>query len=222
MNRIFISLFVFLILILAACGQAASTPEVVEPAQAPTQTPEVVVEPTTEPTPTPEVVLEPTPMPTEEPTADPTATASSAPAEEDLADKMWIFDILGSDESIKQFHDDLEGTGRFVRLEGAGPYTVFAPIYKSEDIPEGTITFFGQPPMGALEYHIVPGMYLEADLVALDGQSIATLVEGKNINISVEDGIVYLNDVAMVIKADILARNGVIHVIDKFLLPPAE
>jgi uncharacterized surface protein with fasciclin (FAS1) repeats len=76
--------------------------------------------------------------------------------------------------------------------------------------------------MGALEYHIVPGMYLEADLVALDGQSIATLVEGKNINISVEDGIVYLNDVAMVIKADILARNGVIHVIDKFLLPPAE
>jgi len=48
------------------------------------------------------------------------------------------------------------------------------------------------------------------------------VVEGKNINITVKEGVVYLNDIAMILKADILARNGVIYVIDKFLLPPAE
>lgn len=56
----------------------------------------------------------------------------------------------------------------------------------------------------------------------MDGQSLTSSVEGKNIAITVKDGVVYLNGSAVILKADILARNGVIHVIDQFLMPPGE
>ncbi len=53
------------------------------------------------------------------------------------------------------------------------------------------------------------------------GLTSADTVEGSPIAISVEDGEVYLNDAAQVVKTDIMASNGVIHVIDEVLLPPA-
>jgi uncharacterized surface protein with fasciclin (FAS1) repeats len=223
MNKIVIPLFVFLILILAACGPAASPPEVVEP----TQTPEVVVEPTAEPTGAPTNTPEPTaipPTPTEEPAADPTATVSSAPAEglPDIGDLLWSPDLgISTVENIGQFAQELLMTAWLFEFHEDGPFTVFAPAYKFEDIPASLMASAEQW-KEALSSHIVPGVYLEADLIALDGQSITTLVEGKTIDITVKDGIVYLNDIAMIIQADILARNGVIHVIDKFLLPPIE
>jgi uncharacterized surface protein with fasciclin (FAS1) repeats len=232
MRKIVIPLLVFFILILAACSPSATaTPEAVEPTQAPTQTPEMVDEPTAEPTKAPTNTAEPTavpPTPTEEPPSEPEVFISSGVTQEELADKPWLGEILAlnadylkaaTDKDINQFSLELRASGLSFPLIEDGPFTVFAPVYKLEDVPEG---LGGAQFIDALRYHIVPGLYLEADLLALDGQSLATLAEGKNINITVKDGVVYLNDVAMVVQADILARNGVSHVIDKFLLPPTE
>jgi uncharacterized surface protein with fasciclin (FAS1) repeats len=237
MHKVFIPLFMLLILVLTACGQADSPPEVLEATQAPTQTTEMIVEATPEPTQTPQVVLEPTPTeePTVEPTTEPTPTVSNIPSEEDLTDKPYIADILQpdpdnsggdafkafTDEDIRQFAVDVWASGIFIILLEPAPFTVFAPVYENEDIPQGTFTSFDQFREAVIS-HIVPGWYFEEDLIALDGQSLPTLAEGKTIDITVKDGIVYMNDVAMLIQSDIIARNGVIHVIDRFLLPPAE
>lgn len=71
-----------------------------------------------------------------------------------------------------------------------------------------------------LFYHVVSGKVIAADAIGLAGQSADTLLEGKQIAISVDGGTVRIN-AANVIIADIVASNGVIHVIDAVLLPPA-
>jgi len=222
MNKVITLLFVFLILVLTACGPSAPTSEAVEAEQAPSQMPEMV-EPTQAPALVPTNTAEPTaipPTPTEEPVIEPAATVSSAALQEGLpsiGELLWSVDInISTAENIGQFAGGLLSRAFFTLMED-GPFTVFAP---AEVLPQGTFT--PDQFSDAAMTHIVPGMYLEADLIALDGQSISTVVEGKNINITVKEGVVYLNDIAMILKADILARNGVIHVIDKFLLPPAE
>ena len=73
-----------------------------------------------------------------------------------------------------------------------------------------------------LLYHVVPGTVMAADVVGLDGQMVDTALAGKQIAIKVDMGNVYLNETVMVIITDIEASNGVIHVIDAVLLPPAE
>jgi uncharacterized surface protein with fasciclin (FAS1) repeats len=70
-----------------------------------------------------------------------------------------------------------------------------------------------------LLYHVVSGRVLAADVVGLDGQAVPTLLDGASINVSVVDGAVVLNDSINVVATDILASNGVIHVIDGVLLP---
>ena len=71
-----------------------------------------------------------------------------------------------------------------------------------------------------LTYHGLLGSVSAEQAIALDGQSVAT-INGAEIAISVVDGAVVINDSATVIQADVLASNGVIHVIDAVLLPPA-
>ena len=71
-----------------------------------------------------------------------------------------------------------------------------------------------------LTYHGLLGSVSAEEAIALDGQSVAT-INGAEIAISVVDGAVVINDSATVIQADVLASNGVIHVIDTVLLPPA-
>jgi uncharacterized surface protein with fasciclin (FAS1) repeats len=219
MHRIRFFLIVGLILVLTACGQAASTPQEADPVLAPTQTPETEVEPSPEPTQTMEVVLEPTTTPTTEPTPEPTAITSNAPSEEELADKDYITNVLMADKNLEQFAGELMLGGLFFELDGSYPYTIFAPPFKVEDKPAGLSEDAFKE---ALKAHLVPGLYVEADLMAMDGQSLDTLSEGNPINISVKDGVVYLNDVAMVTDPDILARNGIIHKIDKFMLQSTE
>ena len=67
---------------------------------------------------------------------------------------------------------------------------------------------------------MVPGVVDAATAISLDGQSAAT-VNGAEIAISVVDGSVVINDTATVVTADVAASNGIIHVIDAVLLPPA-
>ncbi|HYN48940.1 MAG TPA: fasciclin domain-containing protein, partial [Candidatus Nanopelagicales bacterium] len=69
-----------------------------------------------------------------------------------------------------------------------------------------------------LLYHVVSGKVTSDQVVGL---TTAKSVEGSPIAISVKDGTVYLNDSAKVVTADVMASNGVIHVIDAVILPPS-
>jgi uncharacterized surface protein with fasciclin (FAS1) repeats len=106
-------------------------------------------------------------------------------------------------------------------LSGDGPFTVFAPTDAAfAALPEGTVEALLEDPTGDLAqillYHVVGAKALSSSLE--DGQMITTL-QGKDVKVKIEDGKVYIND-AMVTVADVMADNGVVHVIDAVLLPP--
>ena len=107
-------------------------------------------------------------------------------------------------------------------LSGAGPFTVFAPTDAAfAALPDGTVESLLLPEnkdqlVAILTYHVVPGR-VTSDQVT--GLSKATTVQGADLDISVDNGVVMIND-AKVVTADVEASNGVIHVIDSVLLPP--
>ncbi len=108
-------------------------------------------------------------------------------------------------------------------LSGDGPFTVFAPTDAAfAALPEGTIATLLADPSGALTdiltYHVVAGKALSTDLS--DGQEIETLL-GSKIKVTINENGVFIND-SKVTVADISAGNGVVHVIDAVLLPPAK
>ena len=106
-------------------------------------------------------------------------------------------------------------------LQGEGPFTVFAPTDEAfAALPAGTLDALLADPEAlkkVLLYHVVEGKVTSDQVV---GMTTATSVEGSPIAISVKDGTVYLNDSAKVVTADVMASNGVIHIIDAVLLPP--
>ncbi|MFM7152245.1 MAG: fasciclin domain-containing protein [Gemmataceae bacterium] len=110
-------------------------------------------------------------------------------------------------------------------LKGKGPFTVFAPTDKAfEALGEETLNAVlkdKEKLTAILTYHVVPGEVMAKDAVALakDGKSAKT-VQGGEIKLSIEDGKVKLNGEAVVIKTDIKTKNGVIHIIDKVIMPP--
>merc|ERR1712157_101567 len=107
-------------------------------------------------------------------------------------------------------------------LSSPGPFTVFAPLNSAfAALPEGTLDTLLKPEnkdqlVDILTYHVVGAKALSTDLS--DGQTITT-VEGKDVTVSIGDS-VKIND-ATVVKPDVLASNGVVHVVDGVLLPPA-
>jgi len=123
-------------------------------------------------------------------------------------------------------HDTLEAAviaaGLADDLSGTGPFTVFAPTDAAfAALPEGTLDALLADPSGTLTnillYHVVSGKVMSTDLS--DGMLAETLL-GENIEINIDGSDVYINN-ALVTVADIEADNGVVHVIDAVLLPPA-
>jgi len=120
-----------------------------------------------------------------------------------------------------------DATGLSVPLDADGDFTIFAPTddafaaaldalgLTAEELLADTATL-----TSILTYHGLLGSVSAEQAIALDGQSVAT-INGAEIAISVVDGAVVINGSATVIEADVLASNGVIHVIDAVLLPPA-
>ena len=108
-------------------------------------------------------------------------------------------------------------------LKSTGPFTVFAPSDEAfAKFPAGTVESLlaDIPKLTAiLTYHVVAGKVMAADVMTMDGQSVAT-VNGASLKISTTDG-VKLNGDTQVITTDIECTNGVIHVIDSVLLPAA-
>jgi len=105
-------------------------------------------------------------------------------------------------------------------LKGEGPFTVFAPTDDAfAALPEGTVESLLQPEnkdqlVAILTYHVVPGKVMSGDLS--DDMTAAT-VQGGEVTIDLDNGVM-VND-ANVVQADIETSNGVIHVIDKVILP---
>lgn len=115
----------------------------------------------------------------------------------------------------------IEAAGLVDTLRGEGPFTVFAPTDAAfAALPEGTLESLLKPEnrdqlVAILTYHVVPGKVTAADVAGL---SEAATVNGASIDISVNYGTVKV-DGATVVQADVMASNGVIHVIDQVILP---
>lgn len=112
----------------------------------------------------------------------------------------------------------LTEAGLVETLKGQGPFTVFAPTDEAfAKLPAGTLESLLQDKAkltAVLTYHVISGKIMAAEVMRLDQ---AKTVQGQNVRISTMGG-VKVNE-ANVIKTDILASNGVIHVIDKVILP---
>lgn len=106
-------------------------------------------------------------------------------------------------------------------LQGAGPFTVFAPTNAAfEALPDGTVEGLLKPEAKAdltsiLTLHVVAGNVMAGDLT--DGQMVTTL-NGKQLKVTIADGKVMIGD-ATVVAADLAGTNGVVHVIDTVILP---
>ena len=116
----------------------------------------------------------------------------------------------------------LAAAGLVETLKGAGPFTVFAPTDDAfAKLPAGTLEALLKPENQAklkriLTYHVVPGRVMAADVEKLHS---AKAVSGDTIAIATNGGGVTVDN-AHVVKTDIAATNGVIHVIDAVILPP--
>jgi uncharacterized surface protein with fasciclin (FAS1) repeats len=114
----------------------------------------------------------------------------------------------------------IKAAGLVETLQGPGPFTVFAPTDAAfAKLPKGTLEDLLKPENKAklvaiLTYHVVPGKVMAADVKTM----MAKTVNGKELDIKVADGAVTVNN-AKVVKTDVAASNGVIHVIDTVLLP---
>jgi len=168
---------------------------------------------------------------TEETAATPAATESAAvaesampeeaPAEETAAPALGtVVDVASGTEGFSTLVSALTAGELVDTLNGAGPFTVFAPTDDAfAALPAGVLDALLLPEnkgtlVQILTYHVVPGTVLAADIA--DGE-VAT-VEGQNVTLSTADGVTVNG--AKVIQADVMADNGVIHVIDAVILPP--
>jgi uncharacterized surface protein with fasciclin (FAS1) repeats len=115
----------------------------------------------------------------------------------------------------------VKAAGLVDTLKGPGPFTVFAPTDEAfAKLPAGALEDLLKPENKArlqsvLTYHVVPGNVMSRDVVKLTSAKTAA---GSTIKINATGKGVMVND-AHVVKADIVASNGVIHVIDKVMLP---
>jgi uncharacterized surface protein with fasciclin (FAS1) repeats len=135
--------------------------------------------------------------------------------------KQDIVDIAVSAGTFTTLVAALQAAGLADTLKGKGPFTVFAPTDEAfKKLPAGTVESLLKPEnkeklRAILLYHVVAGDVTAAQAMKL---SSAKTVNGQELKLSVHGGTVMVND-ARVVKADIVASNGVIHVIDTVLIP---
>lgn len=135
--------------------------------------------------------------------------------------QMDIVETAVADGSFSTLATALQSAGLVETLKGDGPFTVFAPTDEAfAKLPEGTVESLLKPEnrdklVSILTYHVVPEKVKAEQVVDLDS---ATSAEGSDLKIKTKDGTVYINE-ATVVKTDIAASNGVIHVIDSVLMP---
>ena len=131
-----------------------------------------------------------------------------------------IVDTAVSAGSFETLVAAVQAAGLVDTLKGDGPFTVFAPTDEAfAALPEGTVAELLKPEnkdqlTAILTYHVVPGKVMSGDL---SNNMMATTVQGSDVTIMTEGGVMVQG--ASVVSADVEASNGVIHVIDKVILP---
>ncbi len=145
------------------------------------------------------------------------APVSAAPS----APRQDITQIAASSPQFSTLVSLLKKAGLVGALK-QGNYTVFAPTNAAfAKLPKSTLAAVGKDRellKTVLTYHVVKGKVPAAKVVTLNGKSVKTL-SGQSVKVTVRGGKVFLNGSTRVTKTDVLATNGVIHVIDKVLIP---
>lgn len=135
-------------------------------------------------------------------------------------EKKNIVEIAAANDDFSTLVAAVKAAGLVETLQGDGPFTVFAPTNEAfEKLPEGTVETLLKPENKAkltavLTYHVAPGKVMAADVATGEVKT----VNGDTAMIKVDEGTVTI-DSAQVIKTDIEASNGVIHVIDSVIMP---
>ncbi len=147
--------------------------------------------------------------------------AAPVAAQQQYEKPMDIVDIAVEAGSFKTLVAAVQAADLVDVLKGEGPFTVLAPTDEAfAALPEGTVETLLKPEnkeklQAILTYHVIPGKVMSSQVVELES---AKTVQGQNVTIEVKDGAVMI-DGAKVVTADIEASNGVIHVINKVILP---
>ncbi len=137
-----------------------------------------------------------------------------------------IVDVAVAADDFTVLVEAVKAAGLVETLSGPGPFTVFAPTdaafadaLQTLGITKEQLLADPVKLKAILAYHVLAGQVMAADVLTMDGQDVAT-VAGPPVKVTVNGSTVMIND-ATVTAADIAASNGVIHVIDKVLLPPS-
>jgi len=149
------------------------------------------------------------------------APATTAPA------SQTVVGVAASNPEFSTLVGAVKAAGLADTLSGAGPFTVFAPTNDAfAKLPAGTVASLLKPDnkdklAGILTYHVVAGKVMAADVKpgavkTVNGASFTIATEGNDVVITDGQG-----NKSKVVKTDVPASNGVIHVIDTVLLPPS-
>ena len=131
-----------------------------------------------------------------------------------------IVAVASSNGSFNTLVAAVKAAGLVETLQGPGPFTVFAPTDEAfAKLPKGTVEDLLKPEnkeklIAILTYHVVAGKVMAADVKTMKAKT----VNGKELDVKVTDGVVTVDN-AKVVKTDVAASNGVIHVIDSVVLP---
>ncbi|MCG8372686.1 MAG: fasciclin domain-containing protein [Balneolales bacterium] len=134
-----------------------------------------------------------------------------------------IVELAVATDALSTLVAAVKAGGLVETLQSDGPFTVFAPTNEAfEKLPDGVVDMLLKPEnkdalVSVLTYHVVAGKVKSTDLS--DGMTAKT-VEGNEITVDISYGKVSIDN-AKVAKADIMASNGVVHVIDTVILPPS-
>jgi len=145
----------------------------------------------------------------------------------DMSDPGTVVDVAVASGDFPTLVAAVQAAGLVDTLSGEGPFTVFAPTEDAFAEALSALGMSAEELLGNVElltsvltYHVLPVSAPAATVVGLDGQGVAT-VQGAEVQVSVDGDTVMVND-ATVVTTDVMASNGVIHVIDKVLLPPSD
>lgn len=143
-----------------------------------------------------------------------------------------VVDLAASNDDFSILVTAVQTAGLVETLSSEGQFTVFAPTNAAfaaalEALGLTAEQLLARDDLGAiLTYHVVPGQLLAADVLsaveAAGGELAVQTVNGAEIVVTVVDGMVMLNGAATVTATDLMAGNGVVHVIDAVILPPAQ
>jgi len=147
-------------------------------------------------------------------------TTNLAHADTECAKSKDLVAVAAGAGSFNTLVAAVKAAGLVETLQGKGPFTIFAPTDAAfAKLPKGTVEDLLKPEnkeklVAILTYHVVAGKVMAADVKTMKAKT----VNGQSLDVKVTDGVVTV-DKAKVIKTDVEASNGIIHVIDTVVLP---